>query len=89
LNLQYYLWVQNTLKWAKTQVMNSQQEYHQLFNTKPLIPYLQVVEYNQRQHIFDLIVAENIEYRYLNGSCEESGTLPQLDSLYFPMNCFV
>jgi hypothetical protein len=51
--------------------MNSQQEYHQLFNTKPLIPYLQVVEYNQRQHIFDLIVAENIEYRYLNGSCED------------------
>jgi hypothetical protein len=51
--------------------MNSQQEYHQLFNTKPLIPYLQVVEYHQRQHIFDLIVAENIEYRYLNGSCED------------------
>jgi hypothetical protein len=51
--------------------MNSQQEYHQLFNTKPLIPYLQVVEYQQRQYIFDLIVAENIEYRYLNGSCED------------------
>lgn len=51
--------------------MNSQQEYHQLFNNKPLIPYLQVVEYNQRQQIFDLIVAENIEYRYLNGSCED------------------
>lgn len=51
--------------------MNSQQEYNQLFNTKPLIPYLQVVEYQQRQHVFDLIVAENIEYRYLNGSCED------------------
>lgn len=51
--------------------MNSQQEYHQLFNTKPLIPYLQVVEYHQRHYIFDLIVAENIEYRYLNGSCED------------------
>ncbi len=51
--------------------MNSQQEYHQLFNTKPLIPYLQVVDYQDRQQVFDLIVAENIEYRYLNGSCED------------------
>jgi Glutaminase len=51
--------------------MDSQEEYHQLFNTKPLIPYLQVVEYEQRQYIFDLIVAENIEYRYLNGSWED------------------
>jgi hypothetical protein len=51
--------------------MNSEQEYHQLFNTKPLIPYLKAVDYEQRGRIFDLIVAENIEHRYLNGSCED------------------
>ncbi|MBP6619220.1 MAG: hypothetical protein KAX81_06870 [Leadbetterella sp.] len=51
--------------------MNSQQEYNQLFNTKPFIPYLKVVEYEQRKEIFSLIVNEDIEYRYLNGSCED------------------
>ena len=51
--------------------MNSQQEYHQLFNTKPLIPYLNPVNFEQVNDIFQLILAENIEYRYLNGACED------------------
>jgi hypothetical protein len=51
--------------------MDSQQEYNQLFNTKPLIPYLNAVAFEQRPEIFGLLAAENIEYRYLNGSCED------------------
>jgi hypothetical protein len=51
--------------------MNSQQEYDQLSNNKPLIPHLNAVAFEQRQDIFRLLSEENIEYRYLNGSCED------------------
>ncbi|MFT6866195.1 MAG: hypothetical protein ACJA08_001024 [Cyclobacteriaceae bacterium] len=49
----------------------SAEEYNLLMGAKPLTPELITVAYSDRPYIFDLVRRENIEYRYINGSCED------------------
>lgn len=49
----------------------SKEEYNLLIGAKPLTPQLTPIDYCDREAIFAVIKKENIEYRYINGSCED------------------
>ncbi len=53
------------------QELISAEEYNLLLGAKPAAPELIPIAYEDRSKIFNLVREENIEYRYINGSCED------------------
>lgn len=49
----------------------SEQEYNLLMGAKPFTPELNAIKFESRKETFQLVKDENIEFRYLNGSCED------------------
>jgi Glutaminase len=56
-------------KQVETQNMNPEDMHLQL-SALPETPVLTPISFSERAFIFDKILSENIEYRYINGSCE-------------------
>ena len=49
----------------------SPEDYVLLLGAKPPTPELTPISFAEREELLDLVIAENIEYRYINGSCED------------------
>ncbi|MEQ8584332.1 MAG: protein-glutamine glutaminase family protein [Marinoscillum sp.] len=49
----------------------STEDYNLLLGAKPPTPELIPISFAEREELLDLVIAENIEYRYINGSCED------------------
>ncbi|AWV99153.1 protein-glutamine glutaminase family protein [Arcticibacterium luteifluviistationis] len=49
----------------------SPEDYSLLLSCAPLIPYLEPITFELRAKITEMVSSENIEYRYINGSCED------------------
>jgi len=49
----------------------SPEDYDLLLGAKPPTPELTPISFAEREELLDLVIAENIEYRYINGSCED------------------
>ena len=49
----------------------STEDYNLLLGAKPPTPELTPISFAEREELLDLVIAENIEYRYINGSCED------------------
>lgn len=58
-------------QFVKSEGLISEQEYNLLMGAKPFTPDLKIIESAQMERAFELIRMENIEFRYLNGSCED------------------
>lgn len=54
-----------------TQELISNEEYQLLLGAAPLVPMLEPVTFMERQEIFNAVKEENLEYRYINGACED------------------
>ncbi|MEP0368418.1 MAG: protein-glutamine glutaminase family protein [Cyclobacteriaceae bacterium] len=59
------------LKEIIKQELISEEEYNLLLDAKPQTPELIPIAYSERAGVFKLVADENIEYRYINGSCED------------------
>ena len=53
------------------QSLLSSDEYNLLIGAKPYAPILKPITTAQQSEIFQWVVDENIEYKYINGSCED------------------
>lgn len=54
-----------------TQELISNKDFQLLLGAAPLVPRLEPVTFMERQEIFNAVKAENLEYRYINGACED------------------
>lgn len=54
-----------------TNKLLGQDEYNLLMGAKPYAPILNPITLAQKSEIFQWVVEENIEYKYINGSCED------------------
>jgi hypothetical protein len=46
-------------------------DFNLILGAKPPAPFLSPIAYKLRKEIFDWVKKENLEYRYINGSCED------------------
>lgn len=49
----------------------SPEDYSSLLASSPYVPFLEPLPFEMRAKIFEMVKSENIEYRYINGSCED------------------
>ncbi len=49
----------------------SAEEYNLLLGAKPATPELTPIKFSERKQILERVLAEQIEYRYINGACED------------------